>query len=108
MDRTAKNDIRLSDRSSDVHVIEQMADKESSFGLFQLNTRGGLGVGHTENQLVDPPTNIELVIAKINTVSAFVNPLRSMTRWTLLSGSLSTNTEVAIRRRLEIATSLIA
>lgn len=36
---------------------------ELSVGLFQLNIHGGRGTGHTESALVDPDTNIGIVIA---------------------------------------------
>jgi Lysozyme like domain len=35
---------------------------EDSFGLFQLNRRGGLGAGHAPSELVNPESNIAIVI----------------------------------------------
>lgn len=35
---------------------------EQSFGLFQCNRHGGLGNGFTQAQLVDPETNISIII----------------------------------------------
>lgn len=35
---------------------------ESSYGLFQMNTRGGLGTGHDPQKLKDPNYNIDLMI----------------------------------------------
>jgi hypothetical protein len=44
---------------------------EHSVGLFQLNMNGGLGTGHTEDQLKDPATNTNIIIAKANTINEF-------------------------------------
>jgi hypothetical protein len=45
--------------------------QEHSVGLFQLNTKGGVGAGHSDPQLKDPTTNTKLIIAKANTVADF-------------------------------------
>jgi hypothetical protein len=37
-------------------------DKEASYGLFQMNTKGGLGAGHDPEKLKDPNYNIDLMI----------------------------------------------
>ena len=37
-------------------------DKEASYGLFQMNTKGGLGTGHKPEDLKDPNYNIDLMI----------------------------------------------
>ena len=37
-------------------------DKEASYGLFQMNTKGGLGAGHDPENLKDPNYNIDLMI----------------------------------------------
>jgi hypothetical protein len=36
--------------------------KEASYGLFQMNTKGGLGAGHDPEKLKDPNYNIDLAI----------------------------------------------
>jgi hypothetical protein len=36
---------------------------EHSVGLFQLNTQGGRGAGHSDAELKDPDANIAIVIA---------------------------------------------
>jgi hypothetical protein len=46
---------------------------EHSVGLFQLNMMGGLGSGHSRNELLDPARNTKLIIAKAQTVQAFGN-----------------------------------
>ena len=38
------------------------AGRERSFGLFQLNMDGGLGAGHSVEELKDPDTNIGIII----------------------------------------------
>jgi hypothetical protein len=37
-------------------------NKEESYGLFQMNTKGGLGTGHSPENLQDPNYNIDLMI----------------------------------------------
>jgi len=39
-----------------------VTDKEASYGLFQMNTKGGLGTGHDPAKLQDPEYNISLAI----------------------------------------------
>ena len=39
-----------------------VTDKEASYGLFQMNTKGGLGTGHKPEDLMDPEYNINLMI----------------------------------------------
>jgi len=39
-----------------------VTDKEESYGLFQMNTKGGLGTGHSPEKLMDPNYNIDLMI----------------------------------------------
>ena len=39
-----------------------VTDKEASYGLFQMNTKGGLGTGHSPEKLMDPNYNIDLMI----------------------------------------------
>lgn len=45
---------------------------EDSWGLFQLNRRAGLGVGHTPDELVNPETNIQIIIQAAQKVKSFV------------------------------------
>jgi hypothetical protein len=45
--------------------------KEDSIGLFQMNRKGGLGQGYTEEQLKDPNFNIDLAIQQAKKSQAF-------------------------------------
>jgi hypothetical protein len=45
---------------------------EDSWGLFQLNRRGGLGAGHTPDELKNPATNIAIVIKAAEHSKGFV------------------------------------
>lgn len=38
---------------------------EDSWGIFQMNRRGGMGVGHSPDQLTDPSYNTELLLANL-------------------------------------------
>jgi hypothetical protein len=42
-----------------------------AIGLFQLNRNGGVGAGHSVEELKDPAKNIALIIAEANKVSDF-------------------------------------
>ncbi len=44
---------------------------EDSWGLFQLNRNGGLGTGHSRDELVDPKKNTQIIIAAARKVSSF-------------------------------------
>ena len=44
---------------------------EDSFGLFQLNRKGGLGAGHSVDELVNPDSNIAIVIKAAQQSKAF-------------------------------------
>ena len=46
---------------------------EDSVGLFQLNRNGGVGTGHTVEQLMDPAFNTRLIIAEANRFPSFRN-----------------------------------
>ncbi len=48
------------------------ARNEDSFGLFQLNRRGGLGAGHSPDELVNPESNIAIVIKAAQQSKGFV------------------------------------
>lgn len=50
-----------------------VGDSGVSIGLFQLNTRAGMGVGHEIDKLKDPNENISIVIAAARAVPKFVN-----------------------------------
>jgi hypothetical protein len=44
---------------------------EDSFGLFQLNRRGGLGAGHSPEDLMNPAKNIQIVFRAAENSKAF-------------------------------------
>jgi Phage tail lysozyme len=44
---------------------------EHSVGLFQLNTKGGLGAGHTDAELLDPAKNTDIIIKKAKSIKEF-------------------------------------
>jgi uncharacterized protein (TIGR02594 family) len=46
--------------------------REDSIGLFQLNMRSGLGVGHQLNELLDATRNTDITIGKCKSVPEFV------------------------------------
>jgi hypothetical protein len=50
-----------------------VTSKEASFGLFQCNTRGGLGTGHSEAELLDPNKSIDIIIAETGKLASFRN-----------------------------------
>jgi hypothetical protein len=83
---------------------------ERSYGLFQLNTKGGLGVGHAKEELIKPEVNIAIILGAAKKAPNFVH-----------AGSLTTavaafvrdierpaNQDDEIKKRLEIATKLFA
>ena len=47
--------------------------KEESYGLFQMNTKGGLGQGHDPQKLMDPNYNITLAIDAAKKSKMFVS-----------------------------------
>jgi hypothetical protein len=44
---------------------------EHSVGLFQLNTKSGLGAGHAEVELQDPAKNTDIIIKKAKSIKEF-------------------------------------
>lgn len=46
--------------------------KENSIGLFQLNMKSGLGVGHALSDLLDPEKNTDIIIGVCKKVPSFV------------------------------------
>jgi hypothetical protein len=44
---------------------------EDSVGLFQLNMKGGVGAGHSADELKDPAKNIDLIIREANKAADF-------------------------------------
>ena len=48
-----------------------MRDGSAPFGLFQLNTHGGLGTGHDPADLIKPDVNINIILSVAKTVPSF-------------------------------------
>jgi hypothetical protein len=51
---------------------KNITDKEESYGLFQMNRKGGLGQDYTPEQLKDPETNIAIAIREAKKSKNFV------------------------------------
>lgn len=49
-----------------------VTEKEDSVGLFQLNRKGGVGTGHSVQDLQDPNKNIDLIIAAAKKSPSFM------------------------------------
>jgi hypothetical protein len=49
-----------------------VTEKEDSVGLFQLNRKGGVGTGHSVQDLQDPNKNIDLIIAEAKKSKSFM------------------------------------
>lgn len=47
------------------YVDPRTGEREDSWGLFQLNRRGGVGRGWTAAQLIDPRLNTQLILAEM-------------------------------------------
>ena len=58
-------------RESNLNPGAKAAGSEDSWGLFQLNRRGGVGSGHSADELKDPARNIALIINEANKFPAF-------------------------------------
>jgi hypothetical protein len=56
---------------SDLHADSVSPPPEHSVGLFQLNTNGGVGAGHSDIELKDPVKNTDLIIKKAKTIKEF-------------------------------------
>jgi len=83
---------------------------EDSWGLFQLNRNGGLGTPYSSAQLIDPSTNIQIIISEVRKYPLFAAA-------TTISDAVSVfvqkverpaNPSGEIVRRLKIAQSLLA
>jgi hypothetical protein len=56
---------------SNLDPIAHSPPPEESIGLFQLNHKQGLGVGHSIQSLEDPDTNIDIIIEACHNVGTF-------------------------------------
>ncbi len=58
---------------SDLNPNAASEPPDDSIGLFQLNRRHGLGVGHTKEELMDPGVNIAVTIAEAKKQPSFAS-----------------------------------
>jgi hypothetical protein len=95
---------------SDLVPTAHATQGENSVGLFQLNIAGGEGAGHTVAELMDPATNIDLTIAAIKKVHAFVDATNvddAVTAF-VLGFEKPADKPGQIRKRTDIAHGLLA
>lgn len=52
-------------------LAKAITPSEASFGLFQLNTHGGLGTGHNPDDLMKADVNINIILGVAKTVPSF-------------------------------------
>jgi hypothetical protein len=79
--------------------------KEESVGLFQMNRNGGLGVGHTVEDLKDPNYNIDLAIKAAKGSSAFMaaNSIDDAVSAFVSDVERPANKDLEIKKRTDIA-----
>jgi hypothetical protein len=58
---------------SNLNPDAMTAPPDESVGLFQLNRAGGLGAGHTVDELKDPKVNIDIMVAAALKIQAFAD-----------------------------------
>ena len=82
---------------------------EDSWGLFQLNRAGGLGVGHNPDELVNPDRNIAIVIAEAKKYTEFTtaNSLERAVSAFVRDVERPHDVSGAIVKRLKIAQNLL-
>jgi hypothetical protein len=83
---------------------------EHSVGLFQLNMKNGLGVGHTEAELQDPASNIRITIAACQKLPSFASAPDVTTANKIFVSEIENPADLATQtaKRLAIAQSLIS
>jgi len=79
--------------------------KEESYGLFQMNRKGGLGTNHTPENLMDPNYNIGLAIQAAKESKGFVNAttIEQAVSSFVKDVERPANQEAAILKRIQIA-----
>lgn len=85
--------------------------REDSVGLFQLNMRGGVGAGHSPEELQEPERNIALIIAEANRRSPSfrtATSLEAAVRAFVRDVERPKNAEADSVKRIEIARKLVA
>jgi hypothetical protein len=83
---------------------------EASFGLFQLNTKGGLGVGHSKEELIKPDVNISIVIKAARNAKTFPHTATLATAVAAFVREVErpANQDGEITKRLKIANELFS
>jgi hypothetical protein len=96
-------------RESNLNPIAHSTPPEESIGLFQLNHKKGLGVGHSIQSLEDPDTNIDIIIEACHNVGTFKTAasLADAVAEFVTKIERPANTEDEIARRLKIANQLL-
>ena len=81
---------------------------EASYGLFQANMRGGLGVGHRPEDLLNPEYNIDLIIKEAKKSAAFKSATNITDAITAFVNDIERpkNKSGEIKNRLQIASGL--
>jgi hypothetical protein len=87
-----------------------VTDVESSFGLFQLNTKGGLGTGFSAQQLKQADFNIDIIVKEARKISAFSTVASLIDAMTIFVTKIErpANQNVEIDKRLKIVETLLA
>lgn len=82
---------------------------ERSFGLFQLNTSGGLGSGHPEASLTQPDFNIAIIVKEAKKIPAFATVTSLIDAMTIFVRKIErpANQDVEIAERLKIVETLL-
>jgi hypothetical protein len=82
--------------------------KEDSVGLFQMNRKGGLGAGHSVEDLMDPNYNIDLAIAAAKKSKAFMaaTSVDDAVAAFVKDVERPANQSAAIQKRIQIARGL--
>lgn len=83
--------------------------KEESYGLFQMNTKGGLGQGHDPQKLMDPNYNITLAIEAAKKSKSFVasKNLDEAVRAFTIEVERPANMMTEAEKRVNIASSIL-
>lgn len=83
--------------------------QEASFGLFQLNTKGGLGTGFAPAQLKQPDFNIDIIVKEAKKIPAFATVTSLIDAMTIFVKQIErpANQEVEIDKRLKIVETLL-
>ena len=90
-------------------TAKNITSKEESYGLFQMNTKGGLGTGHDPKNLMDPNYNIKLAIDAAKKSPKFISAtnlddaIRAFTTEVERPANMLTEAE----KRVQIASSII-